>query len=879
MHGELMLRLAPPKLTSQMVSRSALLNSLTESLSPCVLVQASAGFGKSSLLATWRRHLLSKGTAVAWVSFQSGDGLDQFFMALISSIRLATSRNAFGRAVSSDIQADSMDTCTAMLGELFSLAIPLALIFDDVDRLDTATIDVLKYLILNAPSNLQLVIGFRPDERLNMPDLKAYGRCVEIGQNNLRFQMHDTLELLRLRFENSPALNDLAALLVEATEGWPLGIQLLLAVTAQNGADTPENLADLLKRPAHSKLDSLNLMLSRLSPSDLEFLTKISCLDEMSEEICKTVIDEVDAVERLLRLVRTTPIIAVSEHGRWFKLHALVRSSLQARFEQLPTNLRSDLLLRAMHWYADQRQFELAAKYAYDAGQRELAFEFAERSLYDSLMTKGPLQQVLCWVDRMLPEDHRNHPRLSLSVAWCLALSDRHAECREHVQYLMNDTHASPALRCEAAMILSGAALFADDPDRFSELHEPWANNPPLTDPVLLTIHANRTSYRTLLRGDPALARIQRQAAPPVETVHGEYLPLWGELIVGMSYLWEGQVLLVDRLLRPALARAEAELGRRSMLTCMIAAVMATALWEKSGTDEAEALLANRMDVLEKRGLPEIVWIAYRTLSRVAASRGQHHRAIELLEALYAVGQTRKIPRLCAASLAEQIRLHARSHHAHTCTELTERLSQLSQGLQTEEKPMWSQGLLAQRQLGEAYGQVANKQWRLAASSFEQVIAWATRFKMNRLRIESLLMKAFCLHQVGEKSRDLLEEAISLAKLFGLERVFGDSHPELLRWVEQVQSELESARPVESKGLQLQPAAQPVQSYVGHALTPKEREVIELLSQNLSNKEIANALGVGEETVKWHMKNLFMKLDAGSRKQVVARARLLGFLA
>ena len=62
------------------------------------------------------------------------------------------------------------------------------------------------------------------------------------------------------------------------------------------------------------------------------------------------------------------------------------------------------------------------------------------------------------------------------------------------------------------------------------------------------------------------------------------------------------------------------------------------------------------------------------------------------------------------------------------------------------------------------------------------------------------------------------------------------------------------------------------------ALTPKEREVLELLARNLSNKEIGLAMQVGEETIKWHMKNLFAKLDAGTRKQVVQRARILGLL-
>nr|WP_211167389.1 helix-turn-helix transcriptional regulator [Aromatoleum evansii] len=61
-------------------------------------------------------------------------------------------------------------------------------------------------------------------------------------------------------------------------------------------------------------------------------------------------------------------------------------------------------------------------------------------------------------------------------------------------------------------------------------------------------------------------------------------------------------------------------------------------------------------------------------------------------------------------------------------------------------------------------------------------------------------------------------------------------------------------------------------------LTPKEREVLELLARNLSNKEVAQATGVGEETVKWHLKNLFGKLDAANRKHVVRRAQLLGLL-
>ena len=61
-------------------------------------------------------------------------------------------------------------------------------------------------------------------------------------------------------------------------------------------------------------------------------------------------------------------------------------------------------------------------------------------------------------------------------------------------------------------------------------------------------------------------------------------------------------------------------------------------------------------------------------------------------------------------------------------------------------------------------------------------------------------------------------------------------------------------------------------------LSPREREVLQLLAGNLSNKQIARAMGVTDETVKWHLKNLFGKLNAASRSHLLHRARMVGIL-
>jgi DNA-binding CsgD family transcriptional regulator len=65
---------------------------------------------------------------------------------------------------------------------------------------------------------------------------------------------------------------------------------------------------------------------------------------------------------------------------------------------------------------------------------------------------------------------------------------------------------------------------------------------------------------------------------------------------------------------------------------------------------------------------------------------------------------------------------------------------------------------------------------------------------------------------------------------------------------------------------------------VKEALSPRERNILELIAEGQSNKEIARTLGVAPETVKSHVKNIFVKLDVEKRAQAVARAQTLGFV-
>ena len=280
-----MLKVTPPRLQRNLLIRSRLMSG-SDGLRdhPLILVQAPAGFGKTSLLAQWRREHLAHGAVVAWVLAQPQDSPQRLVRALALAVRTSAARPGFGHTLLGARAAAGLEAFTVWLAEVAQTALNIVLFVDEAERLPSESVAALAYVLRNAPPNLRVVVATRTDCHLGIDDLVAYGQCAVVTQAMLRFRFDETLEVVDKHFGHRID-NDDAARLHELTEGWPLGLQLALSAIGSAGdvrvaTAAPAAQGHLLRE------HFVALLLANLDKADVAFLTRIAILDHLHADLC-----------------------------------------------------------------------------------------------------------------------------------------------------------------------------------------------------------------------------------------------------------------------------------------------------------------------------------------------------------------------------------------------------------------------------------------------------------------------------------------------------------------------------------------------------------------------------------------------------------------
>ncbi len=881
----LALKATPPKLTSTSLNRERLAMASPELFQKTVIVvEAPAGFGKTSLLTQWRREALQNGAVAAWLGLDSSDEGARLLQGLAISMRMASGRKeVFTDQQYTPAQAeDELEGLTGWMADIANLAVDTVLMLDDCHELPRSTLDnALNYLLHNAPPNLTVILASRRPIGLALSDLLAHGRYAHIDCEALRFTQLESIALLDARF--GPRIDtDSSVRLHELTEGWPLGLQLVVS-TIERSKDLHSAIAEFSVQSGDIQRYFVECLVDGLDPELAGFLREVSFVDTLHPDLCIAITGREDSARLLARLRDETPIFVQAAGSDWLHFHPLALEFMTDRFEAIAADERREHHARAGQWLEDHQLVEEAARQALHAGNQEHAEELMARCLYE-LMASGQVSRIEYWMERMSPAEIERQPTLRLAVGWFLALSERHAEAVELIEPLLNDEEADEGLRYESAEICAASAFFMDDIDSLQRHFTPWADWIDKGSALQRLAAINLQAALALFGGAPEQARYAIQQLPE-STLRdgGAYARGWSDWVVGYSYLWEGHTILAEEALRATLGRAESEGGRRGPMAVILATALATVLWDRDKRKEAAELLANRLDVLVRRTAPDAIAMGYITAARLATAQGLEPRAWDLLEYLYAVGEARDLPRLCVASFGEQIRMQSLRSHREACADLSVRMETLLDETPNCPGKVLLPSLRVQIGITRAYVAAVEEDWQGVLEALEPAgpIALKLRRGQDDLRIK--LLTALALKRTGRNGEDLLRESVEMAESLGQDRILADTHPDLVDWVrllgvrrpEAVSHVTES----DSQDTVL-PKSGPRQVHVNPSalLTPKECEVLQLLAGSMSNKQIAQVMGISDETVKWHLKNLFGKLHAGTRKHVVDRARMLGIL-
>jgi len=861
------LHIPPPR--PDLAPRPRLFRRLDDTLRPghkLTLISAPAGFGKTTLLSEWIHRQAAEDAApapvrVAWLSLDENDNDPaRFLRYLAAALAQAAPSSSPLRLGEGQGPAPFEAVLVPLLNQAAALSEPVVLILDDYHLVTAGAIHAgVAFLLDHLPQQLHVGLATRADPPLPIARLRARGQLTELRADDLRFTAGETTTFLNsaMGLKLQPA--DIAALETR-TEGWISGLHL--AALSMQGREDLHAFVEAFTGSHRYILEYLiEEVLSRQPEPVQRFLLQTSILDRLCAPLCDALAGGHDSVDMLERLRRNNLfVIPLDDERRWYRYHHLFGDLLRKRLGQAtPPERRAELHRRASRWHEENGLLEQAVKHARAAGDFLRIARIAEQAAGDSLLD-ARLTTLLRWVD-VLPEQVLHaHPRLQIYRAWALFMNG----------------HLGPARRAlaDCRQALEALPPSPENEDLCRVLTR-------LLDTIDLIARGLMCSMDNEL--EEAIRACCRARDMALEDGH-VFLAAQATEGLALAQYHQGRLRASAQSCRQVI-----DLAAHSPTQAPLAAAgyveLAGIHTEWNDLDTAADLLDKALALCRRWGIVQTLNEAYTAQSRLLLARGDIKGAWEALEKardVSAVEGDRSLVTFRVATQQARLNLHTGKQN-----EVIQWVEGTKAAFASEEvRPLPAACLeTLETMLARAYLAQGRAEESLAVLTVLLPPAEAAGAILRVIEIHAL--EALARHALGDTAAALaaLERSLTLAEPEGFVRVYLDAGPPMAELLRQAISH--TITPEYAGRLLAAFAAQKAPSLASRPphppgliepLTSRERDVLNLISQGLSNKDIAQELVIALNTVKRHASNIYGKLGVKNRTQAVARARELGLL-
>jgi LuxR family transcriptional regulator, maltose regulon positive regulatory protein len=859
---------------------------------PVVVLIAPAGYGKSTLMAAWHTQLFGRTVPCAWLSLDEGDNdqsrFGQHLLATLQQVDPSLGR-ALGGSLAGEFPAGAKALCEALWDDLATVQRRMVLFLDDLHVLDRPeALEIVDWLVRYGPPSLQLVIATREKLRLRLSSLKLRRKLLELDVSQLQFDAAEISAFYRSRLPRTLSAKDLERVLAK-TEGWPAAIELV--ALAAEGLPDPSAFIEHFAGTDAGLVDYLGeVVLSRLDEPARALALRISMFDRISLPLARAVWEEGDA-EAVLRGLRSRNLflIPLDRQGKWFRFHHLVQDFCRERFGRSSPAQALECLVRGARWLRAIGHVEEAINCMIRGERWQDATQWIAENVDELVLRRGYQETVLHWMEILPAAEVDRYPSIRTQYAYALSFYPRRQEYEALIYRLgeqLKELETQPAenagaideLRCGLELQAALVCAIRDDGRRSGELAAEWFSRWPKA-----TLQRKGIMGNVLAFGLKAADEIEKGLKVVADTrrwlerIDGHYKLTWIAFIEALLLLEAGNYLEARLACTTGLDIIDRKLNGHPAQASLLHAVLAAIAYEFDEIQTAAEHIERGMGAGEEYAFADTAILVYITRARLQRLKHDESGALSTLGAGREFGERRGYRRLTLALAAEECTQLVRQRRGDEARLIANRfkLDRFTESTNVRFDPALT--ATSRYLIEESPGRVDD--------SIGDAMEYCARRGFAHRSVELYLIRALAFDRLGDHSsaqKDLVL-ALELAAPRNYLRVFLDESPALSPLLARL-------KPVDLRGSPIAPLVRRLkempdevgpkatQPTLAEPLTRREVAILRRLNSGLSNREIAESIFVSEGTLKWHLHNVYTKLDVKNRSGAMAQARAMGIL-